>query len=181
MNRYISLLRGINVSGQKKIKMADLKDLYVKIGCENVVTYIQSGNVIFNHQSDDTVEIKTIIEKAIENEYQFSVYVVVITPKELEQAQLDMPFEEIDIDKDGNKAFVAFLSDTPDAANIKTLREYVFEPDQLKILDITLYLYLPDGAGKSKLSTNFIENKLKLTTTMRNLKTLKKLCELVEN
>ncbi len=178
MNRYISLLRGINVSGQKKIKMADLKELYEKLGCANVATYIQSGNVVFDHPSENAQEIKALIEEAIENQYSFSVYVDVITPDELKSAQANIPFDGIDIDIEGNKAFIAFLSDHPEADNVKTLQDYVFAPDRLEIIGKILYLQLPNGAGKSKLSTNFIENKLKITTTMRNLKTTKKLCEM---
>ena len=181
MNKYLSLLRGINVSGQKKIKMADLKVLYEEIGCENVATYIQSGNVVFEHKSDDKAELKSKIEKAIVDKYQFSVYVDILSPDELKKAQDQMPFNEIDIDTHGNKAFIAFLSETPDDDNIKTLNQYVSEPDRLVILDKCLYLHLPNGAGKSKLSTNFIESKLKITTTMRNLKTMKKLCEMMES
>ena len=68
---YISILRGINVSGQKKIKMSDLKSLYESLGFQNVVTYIQSGNVIFDATVKDKADLKAMIEEAIEETYTF--------------------------------------------------------------------------------------------------------------
>jgi uncharacterized protein (DUF1697 family) len=79
MNKYISLLRGINVSGQKKIKMADLKLLYETQDCQHVITYIQSGNVVFEHPSESALAIKEMLEAAISEQYQFSVYVDILT------------------------------------------------------------------------------------------------------
>ncbi len=81
--KYISVLRGINVSGQKKIKMADLKALYEQLGFENVVTYIQSGNVIFETTANMTADLATKIEQAIQNKYRFHVPVVIRTHDEI--------------------------------------------------------------------------------------------------
>ncbi len=178
MNRYISLLRGINVSGHNKIKMVDLKTLYEEIGCKNVVTYIQSGNVVFDHTSIDISDIKQTLEDEIANTYPFSVYVDVIGIQEFENAKKNMPFQDIDPVEDGSKTFLAFLSDVPSKQNIDALMQYVSPPDRMSINEKTLYFHLPEGAGKSKLSTNFIESKLKLKATARNLRTVIKLCDL---
>ena len=70
MNTYISLLRGINVSGQKIIKMADLKTLFESLGFTNVKTYIQSGNIVFCSKESDHHEIKNLIERKIEEVYK---------------------------------------------------------------------------------------------------------------
>jgi len=114
MNKYISILRGINVSGQKKIKMADLKLLYETQGCQHVITYIQSGNVVFEHPSESALAIKEMLEAAIREQYQFSVYVDILTTDAFENAFNNQPFKDIDIESEGNKAFIMFLSDKAD-------------------------------------------------------------------
>ena len=70
---YISLLRGINVSGQKKVNMKELKLLYESLQLSNVVTYIQSGNVAFTSNEHSKEKLKTLIESAIEKQYLFNV------------------------------------------------------------------------------------------------------------
>ncbi len=180
MNRYISLLRGINVSGQKKIKMTDLKTLYEQQGCQNVITYIQSGNVVFEHPSENTHAIKEKLEAAITEKYQFSVYVDVLTVDAFENTFNKQPFTKIDIESEGNKAFIMFLSDKVDPEKISLLTPFIKHGEQLVLNENCLYTFLPDGAGKSKLTTNLIENKLDVTATARNLKTVRKLCQLAE-
>lgn len=180
MNRYISLLRGINVSGQKKIKMTDLKLLYEKQNCQHVITYIQSGNVVFEHTSENTLAIKEMLEAAITEKYQFSVYVDVLTTDAFENALNNQPFKDIDIESDGNKAFIMFLSDKANPEKISLLNPFIQQGEQLVLNENCLYTFLPNGAGKSKLTTNLIENKLDVTATARNLKTVSKLCQLAK-
>ena len=84
MNKYISILRGINVSGQKKIKIADLKSSYEGHGFKNVVTYIQSGNVIFDTTVVNKADLKITIEEAIEEKFKFHVLVEIRTNHEIE-------------------------------------------------------------------------------------------------
>jgi uncharacterized protein (DUF1697 family) len=81
--KYISILRGINVSGQKKINMTDLKSLYELLGFQNVVTYIQSGNVIFDAEVTNKTDLKARIEKTIEEKYEFHVPVEIRTNHEM--------------------------------------------------------------------------------------------------
>jgi len=178
MYKYISILRGINVSGHKKIKMAELKILYEKLACENVITYIQSGNVIFDHSSADPALLKTEIETSIEKKYRFDVYVDVRKADDFRKTLDEMPFEDIDLEQDGSKILVTFLQDTPENSRAKLLLEYVKEPEKLILANRALYLHCPNGYGKTKLSNSFIENKLKMKATTRNLKTVTKLCEL---
>ncbi len=91
MQKYISILRGINVAGQRKILMKDLKELYQNLGFENVETYIQSGNVLFNTDLDRS-EISDKIEKAIFNKYAFEVPVIIRTKEELHKIHTSNPF-----------------------------------------------------------------------------------------
>lgn len=178
MNRFISLLRGINVSGQKKILMADLKKLYVEAGCQNVITYIQSGNVIFDFPSDDKEKIITILEKAIESKYAFQVPIDLRTDDEIEKIYNALPFENISLEEDGSRILIGFMSRNPVPDEITSLRKFQHETEDLIIKDDILYLHCPNGFGKSKLSNTNIESKLNVVSTTRNLKTVAKLCAL---
>lgn len=86
MYNYISLLRGINVSGQKKISMPDLKALYESLDLKNVKTYIQSGNVVFQSENSNTIILAEQIEKKILEKYQFDVPVIIRTPEEVKKS-----------------------------------------------------------------------------------------------
>ncbi len=116
MQTYISILRGINVSGQKKILMADLKLLFEKLKCENVTTYIQSGNVVFKSSTELTdLELSKKIETEIFKKYKFEVPVITRTKKELENVISSNPFlkeKNINIEK----LHVTFLSEKPNKA-----------------------------------------------------------------
>lgn len=180
MTRYISILRGINVSGHKKIKMVDLKDLYEKLGFKNVVTYIQSGNVILDAPSNDRREIKLNIEAAIEKRYGFYVYVQLRSKSELDEIYSKLPFENINLEQDGSKILVTFLSGQPSAEEFDQLCKYVSPSENLLQGDQVLYFHCPDGYGKTKLSNVLIEKKLNLISTTRNLRTVAKLCQLLE-
>ena len=95
MQTFISILRGINVSGQKKIRMVDLKKLYESLGFSDVKTYIQSGNVIFKSDSNiSDIQLAKKIEKAISEQYLFEVPVIIRTNKELEKNYFRQPFCE---------------------------------------------------------------------------------------
>ncbi len=176
--KYASVLRGINISGQKKIKMADLKSLYESLGLQNVVTYIQSGNVIFNADSEDKTELKEKIEKAIEEKYTFRVPVVIRTHREISNIINNNPLGPVDLQKDGTKVLVTFLSSQPTQDRVSGIQQYVTEPEQLFVVGKEVYLYCPNGYGKSKLSNAFLEQKLGVGATTRNWKSVLKLHEL---
>ena len=179
MTIYISLLRGINVSGQKKIKMADLSVLYESIGLKDVVTYIQSGNVIFKNDRD-TQTLKTLLEQNIEQHFSFQVPVEVIPLSEFIVINEQLPFTNIDLELDGTKVLLTFLSEPPQAELVEKLMSYVKAPEQLVIKEKVIYLHCPNGYGKTKLSNNFIESKLKVRATTRNLKSITKLSTLAQ-
>jgi uncharacterized protein (DUF1697 family) len=176
--KYISILRGINVSGQKKIKMADLKSLYELLGLKNVVTYIQSGNVIFDVETKNIAKLKSTIEKTIEEKYEFHVPVAIRTNREMANIIENNPFGPINLAEDGTKILVTFLSSKPTEANISSLQQYVAAPEKLFVVEKEAYLYCPNGYGKSKLSNTFLEHKLEVEATTRNWKSVHKLSEL---
>ncbi len=178
MNKYISILRGINVSGQKKIKMTDLKALYESLDFQNVVTYIQSGNVIFDTLVDSTDDLKITIEKAIEEKYKFHVPVEIRTNHEIENIIRNCPFGSVNLVEDGTKVLVTFLSSEPQEVMASDIQKSVVAPEKLVVRGKDVYIHCPNGYGKTKLSNTFIEKKLKVVATTRNWKSVHKLHEL---
>ncbi len=178
MNRYISILRGINVGGHKKILMADLKKLYTNLGFENVVSYIQSGNVIFDSSINTSDDLKQMIQEIITSNYSFEVPVIIRTVKDLETVIKEDPFIEIDKTENGSKLHVAFLSETPEVQALQNLIDFIKESEECVLIDNHLYIWYPNGAGRSKLTTQVIERKLDVQATLRNWKTALKMLEL---
>lgn len=180
MGKYISILRGINVSGQKKILMADLKALYEALKFKDIITYIQSGNVIFDSISQDKAHIKATIESAIAENYNFQVPVDVRTLSEYEVILENFPFKDITLEEDGSKALITFLSHRPTAENFTQAQKYAASSERMECHDRVIYLHCPDGYGKSKLSNLFLEKKLGVMATTRNWKSVSKLYELAK-
>jgi len=177
---YISLLRGINVAGQKNILMADLKALYVSLGFCDVQTYIQSGNVIFESELEAD-GIVTLIEKAISKKYAFDVSVQVREVAMFERLVDECPFKELDLVVEGTRVMVTFLAVRPSEEAMEKLMTYVKEPERLVYHDKHIYLHCPNGYGKTKLSNTFIEKILGVSTTTRNWKSVVKLFDLGTN
>ena len=158
--------------------MADLSALYEAQGFENVTTYIQSGNVIFESNRADKAELKKAIEKAIEDEYNFYVPVDIRTHRELKSILDKCPYEEKKREENDTKILVTFLQSAPPRQKQELLVQHVKPPERLTIKGSVVYLYCPNGYGKSKLSNTLLENKLGTTATTRNWKSVKKLYEL---
>ena len=178
--KYLSLLRGINVSGQKKIKMADLKVLYESLGLKNVSTYIQSGNVMFDSDLSETDKVISLIETEIEKQYQFFVPVVLRTKEEIEKIITNCPFSEAKDEAYATKVLVTILNDVPEQEKIEELKSSVKPPEKLVVCDKEVYIFCPNGYGKSKLTNNFIEKKLERSATTRNWKSINKLNLMME-
>jgi uncharacterized protein (DUF1697 family) len=178
MPTFISILRGINVSGHKKILMADLRALYEKLGFNNVQTYIQSGNVVFVYDDDKSnLAIAETIEHAIEKEYKFQVPVLVKQVDDLVSTIKNNPFTE-EAGADPSRVAVTFLESLPTSETLKKLEGVDHPPDRFIIDGLNIYIFCPKSYGNSKLSNNFFENKLKVRATTRNWKTINKLVEM---
>ncbi len=175
MNTIIALLRGINVSGQKKIRMDDLKMLCEQIGLQKVQTYIQSGNILFQSTIEDTEELACLITEAIQQKYGFAVETILCTPADLENIIAENPFQ--DLPEKG--LYYTLLKQTPDAEKWAKLLESTstYLPDRFAGAGKVIYLGVL-AYGNSKLSNNFFENKLKVVATTRNHNTMLKLIEL---
>lgn len=179
MESYIALLRGINVSGQKKIKMAELRVQLAEIGLVDLSTYIQSGNLIFKFKEKDTAKIARLIEKKIKKDYGFEVPVIVKTKSSFEQILKDNPFIKENTDVEEKALYVSILDALPSNENIDTIEADKYQPDQFVIDEEHIYIYCPNGYGRTKLTNSFFERKLKLKATTRNWRTMNKLVALV--
>ncbi len=144
MPTYISLLRGINVGGQKAMKMDRLRRSFEALGLKNVKTYLQSGNVIFGTAKRSPLQLSKTIERRISSEFGFPVSVIVRTSEELSKILQRNPFlKETGIDH--SKLHVTFLSQEPLRAIVKQLDAFDAAPDQFRWIDQEIYLYCPNG------------------------------------
>lgn len=174
MQTYIALLRGINVSGQKKIKMADLRALLASAGFAQVQTYIQSGNIAFSSAENDQDALARNIETAIQQRYDFHVPTLVLTAEEIAHALTNNPFT----DKDTNRLYFTFLAAEPTAERVSLLKEANYAPEEFALHGKVVYFFSPHGYGRAKMNNNFFENKLQVKATTRNWKTVHKLLEM---
>ena len=178
MTKQIAILRGINVGGKRKILMADLKTMFSALGFEDVQTYIQSGNVIFNSKSkDNDMEMANKIEQSISKIYGFEVPVIVRTVNELNDAISNNPFfnkKETDIERH----HLTFLKEVPEKENLEKIKSYTYLPDKFEIKEKNVFIYCSGKYSDSKFTNKFFENKLKISATTRNWKTVLKLSEL---
>ena len=177
MTTYISILRGINVSGQKLIKMDALKKMYENLKLENITTYVQSGNVIFSSSETDPRKLENKIGKQIEKEFGFDVPVIVLTAKTLEYIVKHNPLAR-DTKKDISFLHVTFLADQPKTFDKKSIEDKRGEGEEIQFSKNAIYLYCPNGYGTTKLNNNFLEKILKVKTTTRNWKTTNELLKL---
>lgn len=177
MKTYIALLRGINVSGHKKIKMADLKAMLVNIGFEDVVTYIQSGNVIFKSDKKNIAGLEEEIKKCIADTFGFDVPVLIKTKIEIAAILQESPYTKTE-DLEANRIYYVLLHDQPELEYIANLTQEDYPNELFSIGKNCVYLNCINGAGKAKLTNNIIERKLKVSATTRNHRTMLKLLEL---
>ncbi|MES2286328.1 MAG: DUF1697 domain-containing protein [Bacteroidota bacterium] len=178
MNTFLSILRGINVSGHKKIPMVELKKLFGELHFENITTYIQSGNVVFKNKNSK--DLSKQIEQKIFEKYNFNVPVIIRTPDEMQriiEGNLFLKQKDIDI----TKLHIVYLANDPKQENIDKLKTYNYEPDKFYISGKEVYLYCPNGYGNSKLTNNFFESKLNVTATTRNWNTTNELFKILKS
>ena len=179
MITYISILRGINVSGHRMIKMDALRLLFSELGFQHIQTYIQSGNVVFQDTEIIPLELEIKIKEAIAEKFGFDVPVIIIKLNELSEIIADNPFLK-DAAKDINHLHATFLAREPAQECLDKIKEVTNQTDEFHIIGKAIYLYCPNGYGNSKLTNTFFENKLKVTATTRNWKTINELSNIAE-
>ncbi len=178
--KLIAILRGINVGGRRKILMADLRNLFNKLGFSNVSTYIQSGNIIFHSNDNNNITlIENLIEKAISEKYDFDVSVIIVPAETINKAINVNPYlknSEIEIDR----LNLTFLKKIPIAENVKRINDHNIEPDSFIVFENLIFGYCNGRHSESKLTNRFIESNLGVSATTRNWRTVLKLSELIK-
>lgn len=174
METYISLLRGINVSGKNKIKMVDLRALYENIGLKEVQSYIQSGNLVFKSKHNRK-ELEKLIQQSILDMYGYNVPVLVLQNEKIQYALENNPFLNEEREEDIKFLAFTFLSEIPSKDKVADLGNYQHNNDEFHIDKDIIFIFAPGGFGVTKFSNNFFEKKLKVSATTRNWKTTHKL------
>ena len=168
------------MAGHNTIKMTELSSLFKKIGFKDAETYIQSGNVVFNdpgEMSDTGLTVK--IEEAIRKVFKYNIPVINRTPEELKSVIFLNPFAE-ENNFDPEKLAIIFLYKNPSELQIAKVKGINYPPDKFIIAGKEIYIYCPNGFGKSKIYTGFFENKMKTIGTGRNWKTINALISIAE-
>ena len=158
--------------------MTDLKALYESLKFRDVITYIQSGNVIFRSDTKlGDAELAKQVEQALLKKYKFEVPVIIRSLEEVRRVIAVNPFlEEKGIDPE--KLHVTFLSDVPEKAKVEAIAGADYPPDRFRILGKEVFVHCPISYGETKLSNKFFESKLKVSATTRNWNTVNKLAAL---
>ncbi|MDH5380973.1 MAG: DUF1697 domain-containing protein [Cyclobacteriaceae bacterium] len=177
MTTYLAFLRGINVSGQKMIKMEDLRSALGHLDFKNVQTYIQTGNIVFESDQSDAKLIEEKIRKVISDKFQFDVPVVVRSRQEIEDIISKNPFAKKHPESQKGYYFT-LLSEFPAQENKEKLNTYQFNNEEYMLLDKTVYFFTASGYGKVKMNNNFFEKILKVEATTRNFNTITKMIKL---
>ena len=168
---YVAMLRGINVGGQKSIRMEDLRSSFHVIGYRNARTHVQSGNVVFNSAISTDKDLSGKIGEMILKDYGFPVTVIVRNSAEMTRIVRANPFLS-DRSIDPSKLHVTFLSDPPAKSSLPRMDRLTGAPDEFRVVKREVYLHCPNGYGRTKLSNNAIEKALSVQATTRNWNTV---------
>src|SRR5271157_957874 len=178
MTVIISMLRGVNVGGHNKIKMDALRDLFESLGLRDAQTYVQSGNVVFRTDAKNIAPLAKRVEDAIELKFGFRPGVILRSTAELRDVIARNPFAKRR-GIDASKLLVTFLAAAPSPEARDEILRIKTSPEEVRIDDRELYVYFPDGMGRSKVWPA-IEKALKKSGTGRNWNTVTKLLEIAE-
>ncbi|MEU4083045.1 DUF1697 domain-containing protein [Streptomyces aureus] len=175
---YAALLRGINVGGAKKVPMAELRTLMEGLGYGDVRTYLQSGNAVFSSAGGDEDSLAAELSGAIEKHFGFAVGVLVRDHAQLRAVREACPFPAAELE--AKQLHVTYLSHPVDAERFASVDPAAFLPEEFRLGDRALYLYAPDGLGRSKLAEALARPRLLkgLLATTRNWNTVVKLEEM---
>lgn len=172
MNTYIALLRGINVGGRNRLPMRELVQILEALGLKNVQTYIQSGNVVFQSERTDTVELAPAITDAIEESHGFAPQVFVLDIEALQEAMVANPFPEAESEPKSLHLF--FLDAVPKDPDLEALERVKADSERFQLIGNVFYLHAPGGIGRSKLAAR-VGKGWGVTVTARNWRTVSKI------
>lgn len=169
MNTFIALFRGINVGGHHLLPMRELVELLAGLGLQNIKTYIQSGNVIFETGEQDTSQLAQRISLAVHERRGFAPEVLLLEAADLENAVASNPFPEAE--PYPKTLHVFFLAAVPPHPDLKKLESNRLDSERFALRGKLFYLHTPDGLGRSKLAAG-IEKALGVPATGRNWQTV---------
>ncbi|MFF5704114.1 DUF1697 domain-containing protein [Streptomyces sp. NPDC012794] len=176
--KYAALLRGINVGGNKKVPMAELRSLLEGLGHDDVRTYLQSGNAVFNGAPTDPAVLARDLEAAIQAHFGFRVPCLVVDGDHLAAVAAACPFPAAELE--GRQLHATFFSEQPGPERFAALDDAAYLPEEYRLGDRVLYLYAPEGLGRSRLAEALSRPAVVkgLDVTTRNWNTVVKLVEL---
>ena len=179
MSQYVAFLRGINVGGHRPLKMEDLREMITGLGFKNVATYIQSGNIIFNADEEaDRDFLATKIKLQIEKTFGYDVPVIITVPADLNDALAAFPFDK----REGWKGYISLLANKPINEQVRELEAFSSKIEKFEIQDTILFSIVDKQADeKPKFSNSFVEKKLGVPATTRNLRTIHKIIALADS
>ena len=173
------MLRGVNVGAHNRIKMDELRAVYKSVKLDDPQTYVQSGNVIFRTREKNLPQLSKKIQDAIEKKFKFRPEVILRTADELRRAVEASPFA----DRPGlepGKILVTFPSSAPAKEANAAFDRFKDYPEEIHLKGSELYIYFPNGAGRSKLPWSSIEKLMKVTGTARNWNSVTKMLGMAE-
>lgn len=171
---YLVFLRGVMPMGKNKVPMAHLREVLAQAGFGNVRTYIQSGNALVDTDLSAR-EVETRVRALIKEHIGPDLAIMARTRPQAQAVLEACPFYDR---PDVSRIFFTLLSEAPDTAKVTALLAQDYGDEALSIRSDTAYLYIPGSAARSVLSTNFLEKKLGVSATSRNLNTMRKMVEL---
>ena len=175
----ISMLRGVNVGPHNRIKMDALRALYESLKLKDARTYVQSGNVIFRTNEKNHAQLAKKIQAAIEKSLDCSPAVILRTTDEMRSTVAASPFKHRK-DLEPGKILVTFLNAQPSDGAQAALNAFKDYPEELHLKGRELYIYCPNGAGRSKLPWSSVEKFFKVSGTARNWNSVTKMPEIAE-
>jgi len=176
MQTWIVLFRGINVGGHNILPMTKLRSDLESLNLENVRTYIQSGNVVFDATAKTASSLSKRIAQRIEERHGFRPQLIILTREALQTAIASNPFPEAV--SDPKTLHFLFLAEPASDPNMDALNDAKTSSERYELTDRVFYLHAPDGIGRSKLAAN-AEKHLGVVTTGRNYRTVDKLLSMV--
>jgi uncharacterized protein (DUF1697 family) len=174
--RYVALLRSVNIGGYGRMAMHDLRETFGSLGYDGIVTYIQSGNVLFSTSTKSEGAIAEAIEQRIAHDFGDSPAVLIRTVTDLRRIGSKSPFAKKGADP--ARHHVTFLDAAPTKATLKALQLPPSGKDELVVDGREVYVHTPNGYADTKYTGTFIERRLGVVSTTRNWNTVTKLCEL---
>jgi uncharacterized protein (DUF1697 family) len=175
---FVALLRGINVGGKNRLPMKDLAAIFERAGCVDVQHYIQSGNVVFAAKEAIARRIASLVAKSIARDHGFEAPVVIRTAAEMHAIAVSNPFLRGRGDIDPKTLHVMFLADEPSRDRASALDPDRSHPDSFVLKGRELYLSLPNGAARTRLTNAYFDSALRTTSTGRNWNTVLELARM---